>query len=447
MCGIFGIYDHPEAANIVYLGLQALQHRGQESAGIVSSDKNQLYSYNNMGLVTNVFNKSSINNLKGTMAIGHVRYSTAGESNRSNAQPFMVDYSNGQFSLAHNGNLVNFRELREELEGNGALFFSSVDGEVIVHLFANSKLNILDRVINIMDRIKGAYSLLFMTENEMIAIRDPHGFRPLSIGKLSNSWIFSSETSAFDLIGAKLIRSIKPGEIVVVNKDGVEFHSNKSITPKFCIFEHVYFARPDSQLGPFSVYESRYKLGQILAKEHFVPADIIISVPDSGTTSALGYSEESKIPFGMGLVRNHYIGRTFIEPEKSTRGLKVRLKLSPVYSLIKNKRVVVVDDSLVRGTTSKKIVSMLRDVGAKEVHLRISSPPVKFPCYYGIDIPSKNELIANSKLKEEIKIYIEADSLEYISLNGMKSGIDENRMNCYCDACFSGNYPVLPKFK
>lgn len=447
MCGIFGVYGHTEAANIVYLGLQMLQHRGQESAGIVSSDGVNLYSHKNMGLVTDVFDEPSLNKLKGSMAIGHVRYSTAGESNIVNSQPFMANCK-GQFAVAHNGNLIDFKELRRDLEQNGSIFSSSVDGEIIVHLFAGSKKDTsVDRIIEVMSRLKCAYSLLIMTENELIAVRDPYGFRPLSIGRLSDSWIFTSESAAFNLIGAEFNTTVKPGEIVKIDKYGLSSYLvNNLPTPKFCVFEHIYFARPDSQLGPFSIYDSRYKLGRILAKNDSIDADIVISVPDSGTTAALGYAYESKIPFGMGLVRNHYVGRTFIEPEQSIRNLKVRLKLSPVNSIVKDKKVIVVDDSLVRGTTSRKIVSILREVGAKEIHFRVSSPPVRFPCYYGIDIPSKNELIASNKEQKDICLHIGADSLKYINCTEMMCGIDEKRANYYCDACFSGNYPVLSRY-
>ena len=455
MCGIFGIYGHPEAANLTYLGLHGLQHRGQESAGITSSDSRRLYTYRGMGLVVDLFDNATLGRLKGGAAIGHVRYSTAGETDVANAQPLAVRHARGQLAIAHNGNLVNAGSLRQELERNGSIFSSNVDSEVIVHLFARTtEHKIVDRIATSLARLQGAFSLLFLTERKLIAARDPLGFRPLCLGRLpyedrrrnggeqAAGWVFASETSSFDLIGAQYMRPVDPGEIIVVDRKGLRsYHRFESPQKRFCVFEHVYFARPDSLLGFSSVYQSRRNLGRQLAKEQPADADLVIPVPDSGTTAALGFAEESQIPFEMGLIRSHYVGRTFIEPQQSIRHFGVKLKLAPVRRLIEGRRVVVVDDSLVRGTTSRKIVAMLREAGAAEIHLRISSPPVRHPCHYGIDIPTYEELIASSRDVEQTREYTGADSLGYLSIEGMLCSIDERR-GVYCDACFSGSYPV-----
>ena len=408
MCGIFGIYGHPEASNLAYLGLHALQHRGQESAGIAVSNGERLLNWRGMGLVADVFDEQRLRRLEGPAAIGHVRYSTAGDTDLSNAQPLAVQHGGGQLAIVHNGNLVNEGSLRQGLESQGSIFSSNSDSEVIVHLLARcpAEQDMVERVSSVLGQLEGAYSVLFLTEDKLIAARDPHGFRPLSLGKLpmpdgKTAWVFASETGAFDLIGATYVRPIHPGEIVSVDAEGLKtvspFAPQK---PRFCVFEHIYFARPDAKLGPRSVYRSRELLGQQLAREQPADADIIIPVPDSGNTAALGFAEESGIPFGIGLIRSHYVGRTFIEPQQSIRHFGVRLKLAPVRHLIEGKRVCVVDDSLVRGTTSRKIVNMLRSAGATAVHMRISAPPTRHPCFYGIDTPSPSELIASNKTVE-----------------------------------------------
>jgi amidophosphoribosyltransferase len=456
MCGIFGIYGHPEAANLTYLGLHGLQHRGQESVGIASSDRTRLYTFKGMGLVVDVFDRSTLSRLRGSAAIGHVRYSTAGDSDLANAQPLAVRHARGQLALAHNGNLVNAGPLRAELEAAGSIFASNSDSEVIVHLFARTQEHkIVDRIATSLAQVRGAFSLLFLTERKLIAARDPFGFRPLNLGRLPlpngkpasesspHAWVFASETSAFDLIGAEMVRSVRPGEIIVIDRKGMRAYQRFAAEKRhFCVFEHVYFARPDSQLGGQSIYRSRHAFGRQLARERPASADLVIPVPDSGTTAALGYAAQSGLPFEMGLIRSHYVGRTFIEPEQSIRHFGVKLKLSPVRAVIQGKRVVVVDDSLVRGTTSRKIVAMLRGAGAKEVHLRISSPPVRHPCQYGIDIPTPEELIANGKTEAEIRDFVGADSLGYLSLEGMLEALKDGTGATYCDACFSGRYPV-----
>jgi amidophosphoribosyltransferase len=469
MCGIFGIYGHPEAAHLVYLGLHGLQHRGQESAGIASSDRSRLYTYRGMGLVVDVFDKPTLARLRGSSGIGHVRYSTAGDSDLANAQPLAVRHAHGQLAIAHNGNLVNAGGLRRELEEQGSIFSSNADSEVIVHLFARTnERKIVDRITRTLSQLRGAYSLLFLTERKLIAARDPHGFRPLNLGRMvvadprrpegsspglpraapktaedaAVCWVFASETCAFDLIGAELVRPVRPGEIIVVDRRGLRSYQRLCSERKhFCVFEHVYFARPDSMLGGRCVYLSRHAFGRQLARECPAPADLVIPVPDSGTAAALGYAAEAQLPFEMGFIRSHYVGRTFIEPQQTIRHFGVRLKLSPVRALIEGKRVVVVDDSLVRGTTSRKIVAMLRTAGASEVHLRIASPPVRNPCPYGIDIPTYEELIASQRSEEETRDYVGCDSLRYLSLPGMLETLQEPGAS-YCDACFSGDYPV-----
>jgi amidophosphoribosyltransferase len=445
-CGVFGVFGHLEAANLTYLGLHALQHRGQEGAGICSSDGKQLFVEKSVGLVADIFSEKRLKRLPGDIAIGHTRYSTAGASALKNVQPIMVNFSLGSLAIGHNGNLVNAFELRKDLESEGAIFQSTSDSEVIVHLIANSRAgNLYERIVDALRRLQGAYSLLIMTEDEMIAVRDPYGFRPLSIGKYDGAYVVSSETCAFDLIGAAYSRDVEPGEMVIINRDGL-----KSVRPlyskrhAFCIFEFIYFARPDSCIfGKQSVNDIRKELGRQLARENAVEADLVIPVPDSGVPAAIGYAEESGIPFDFGLIRNHYIGRTFIEPKQAIRHFGVKLKLNPVRRLLEGKRIIVIDDSIVRGTTSKKIIKMLKEGGgAKEVNMRISSPPTIGPCFYGIDTPTRKELIAATHSLEEIKKYITSDSLCYLSLEGLLRVVPFPEQ--YCTACFDNKYPVLP---
>jgi len=445
-CGIFGVYGHPEAAKLTYLGLYALQHRGQESSGIVSSDGNTLHAEVGMGLVADVFNERRLARLPGSMAIGHNRYSTTGSSLLRNAQPMVISYASGSLALAHNGNLINAVEIRKELEQQGAIFRSTTDTEVIVHLIARSSETCLaDQVVDALRKVRGAYSLLLMTETEMIGVRDSFGFRPLVLGRLEEqAYTLASETCALDLIGAEYIRDIAPGEMVVIRESGVEFFRPFPQTRHaFCIFEFIYFARPDSLVFEKNVYPIRKALGKQLAREAYVEADVVIPVPDSGGPAALGYAEESGTPFEMGLIRNHYVGRTFIEPRQAIRHFGAKVKLNPVKHFLRGKRVVVVDDSIVRGTTGQKIVAMLRHAGAKEVHVRISSPPNINPCFYGIDTPSKRELIAANQSVEEICRFLGADSLAYLSLHGLLQAVapDGNR---FCTACFTGEYAEPP---
>ena len=447
-CGVFGIYGHPEASNLTYLGLYSLQHRGQESAGIVTADGYVLHAHRQMGLVTDVFNEEIIKKLKGKNAIGHVRYSTAGSSDNKNTQPILVTFEKGELAIAHNGNLTNARTLRNELEQQGSIFQSTTDTEVIVHLIAKSQEEkLVNRIIYALNRCKGAYSLLFLTPENLVAARDPSGFRPLVIGKLGNSYVVSSESCAFELIGAEYLREVEPGEIIFINDNGLQsFKPFPEVRQSSCVFELIYFARPDSYLNNKSVYQVRKELGKQLAREHPVDADVIVAVPDSGVPAAMGFSEELNIPNEMGLLRSHYIGRTFIEPQQSIRDFGVKLKLNAIKEVIKGKRVVIVDDSIVRGTTSRKIVKMVREAGAKEVHIRISSPPMKFSCFYGIDTPSREELIANSLSLEEINHYITSDSIGYLSIDGIRIAIENHKKyengEFYCNACFTGNYPV-----
>jgi amidophosphoribosyltransferase len=443
-CAVFGIFGHEEAANLTYLGLYALQHRGQEASGIVSGDGEQFYIQKGMGLVADIYNKTTLEKLPGRMAIGHNRYSTAGGNDLKNVQPFNVNFAFGNLALAHNGNLINAQVLRNELEAYGAIFQSTSDTEVIIHLIAHSRAStFLARVMDALNQVRGAFSLVLMTDNGLIAVRDPHGLRPLCLGRVRGSWVVASETCAFDLLDAEYIREIEPGELVVLSDQGIDSHRPfPKVDPAMCVFEYVYFARPDSRIyGASAVYSTRKALGRRLAKESWVDADIVIPVPDSGVPAALGYSEGGGIPFETGLIRNHYVGRTFIEPEQSIRHFGVKVKLNAVPEVLAGKRVVVVDDSLVRGTTSRKIVKMLRNAGAKEVHMRISSPPIVSPCFYGIDTPTKKELIASNHSIEEIRKYITADSLAYLSLDGMLQsapGIPAQ----YCNACFTEKYPI-----
>ena len=446
-CGVFGVYGHPEAANLTYLGLHALQHRGQEGAGICSSDRRQITIEKSMGLVADIFSEKRLQRLPGDIAIGHNRYSTAGSSSLKNVQPIMVNFSLGSIAIAHNGNLVNALELRNELESKGAIFQSNSDSEVIVHLIASSKAGGLhERLIDAMRQLSGAFSILLMTENELFALRDPFGFRPLSLGRHDGGYVVASETCAFDLIGAKYERDIEPGELVIINQNGLQsvktLHSPRHA---FCIFEYVYFSRPDSNIfGNCNVNGIRKEFGRQLAREYPVDADVVIPVPDSGVPAALGYAEESNIPFDFGLIRNHYVGRTFIEPRQSIRHFGVKIKLNPVRELLEGKRVIVVDDSIVRGTTSKKIVKMIKEGGgAKEVHMRISSPPTIGPCFYGVDTPSRKELIAATHSIEEIRKYITSDSLHYLSLEGLKKVVSNPEK--YCSACFDDKYPVFSR--
>ena len=446
-CGVFGIYDHPEASNLAYLGLYALQHRGQESAGIASTDGSRVYRYGDMGLVSDIFTPEVLSRLPGYAAIGHNRYSTAGGSVMENVQPLAVTYAQGGLAVAHNGNLVNALELRGELEAAGAIFQSTSDTEVIIHLIARSRAaSMVDRVVEALYQIQGAYSLLLLTEKRLIAIRDPRGFRPLSIGRLKDAWIFSSETCALDLIEARFVRDVSPGEVVVVDEGGISsFFPFPKIKASPCVFEFIYFARPDSVIDGRSVNGMRKRLGRRLAQEAPADADIVVPVPDSGVPASVGYAEQMGLPMEMGLIRNHYVGRTFIEPSQSIRHFGVKLKLNPCRDVIHGKRVVLVDDSIIRGTTSRKIVKMVREAGASEVHLRISSPPTTNPCYYGVDTPTHQELIASSHTIEEIRKYVTADSLGYLSTEGLRWALHLDaplERPAFCEACFSGDYPV-----
>lgn len=443
-CGIFGIYDHTDAPHLTYLGLYALQHRGQESAGIAVSDGERIFCHRGFGLVSSVFGKEPPK-LNGHTAIGHNRYSTSGASDLpDNIQPIVVSYRHGQIAIAHNGNLVNALSLKERLEEEGSIFRGTTDSEVIVHLVVRSgRKTFVEKLASALSLLKGAYALLVMTPDTLIAVRDPWGFRPLCMGELDGSPVFASETCAFDLVGASYIRDVEPGEMVVVSPSGLRSFKVPGVSAvkvSQCIFEFVYFARPDSCVFGRSVYKVRKAFGMTLAREHPVDADIVVPVPDSGVVPALGFSQESGIPFEMGLIRNHYVGRTFIKPYQRMRDVGVKVKLNPIPELLEGKRVVVVDDSIVRGTTSRKIIKMLRDAGAKEVHMRISSPPTRWPCYFGIDTPTREQLIASSSSVEEIRRYIGADSLGYLSLKGMLKAIGET--NGFCTACFDGKYPV-----
>ena len=450
-CGVIAIYAHPEAEKLAYLGLHALQHRGQESAGIVTSDGMTLHPYKAMGLVADIFTEEVLSQLHGTLAIGHTRYSTAGDSALLNAQPILVQSNKGRVALAHNGNLVNAPEIRARLETQGSIFQTNSDTEVIVHLIALSKEHTLpEAMADALRRVEGAFSLVMISPDRIFAARDPRGFRPLAMGRISqqegqkqDTIVFASETCAFDLIGATYEREVKPGELVVVGPEGITSRFYTSAAPQSsCIFEHVYFSRPDSIVFGRAVQESREELGRQLAREAPADADIVVPVPDSGVTAAMGYASESGIPFRFGLIRNHYIGRTFIEPRQTVRDFGVKLKLNPVRSLLEGKRVVLIDDSIVRGTTSRKIVRMIRNAGAKEVHMRISCPPTISPCFYGVDTPSKKELIAANKSVEEIRDFIGAESLAFLSLEGLKKACDDGAQTRYCTACYTGSYPT-----
>lgn len=443
-CGVFGIYGHPNAAQLTYYGLYALQHRGQESAGIVSYDGAQFCVHKGMGLVSQIFDGDVLESLPGTMAIGHTRYSTTGSSHLRNAQPLTVDCARGQIAIAHNGNLTNAAALREALEANGSIFQTSVDSEIILHLMAQPTLGGNENnLVQTVRRIEGAYSLAIMTEQELIGVRDPHGFRPLCIGKVGDAYVLASETCALDLIHAKFIRDVEPGEIVIINKDGLRSiqafpeHERKA----FCIFEYVYFARPDSNINNRNVYKVRTEMGRELAREFPVKADIVVPVPDSGNCAALGYSLESGIPYEMAFVRNHYVGRSFLQPSQLIRDFNVRVKLNLISELVKGKRVIIVDDSIVRGTTCKARVNNLKEAGATEVHVLVSCPPHMNPCVYGIDFPDRNKLMAANYSLDEIRNYLSADSLHYLSQDGMVRATGLLKEN-FCMACYDGNYPV-----
>jgi amidophosphoribosyltransferase len=460
MCGIVGIYGNPEASNLAYLGLYALQHRGQESAGIVATDGQHLRHVREMGHVNDIFTADRLARLPGEAAIGHVRYSTAGDSTEKNAQPLAVEFKGGSVAIGHNGNLVNAGELRERLEAEGAIFTTTSDTECIVHLIARSKEHKLhERIADALSQVRGAYSLVFLSEDTLIAVRDPMGFRPLVLGRVVKpsggvTWVISSETCAFELIGAEFVRDVEPGEMVLIDQAGprsVRLPGGQS--PRRCVFEWVYFARPDSTIDGRSVYRARERMGRRLAIEHAVDADVVIPVPDSGVAAAIGYARQSGIPYDQGLMRSHYMGRTFIEPSQQIRHFGVKLKLSPVREVLAGKRVVVVDDSIVRGTTSRKIVDMIRSAGAREVHMRISSPPTVGPCRYGIDTPTREELIASHNTIDQIRDLVGADSLGYLSLPGLFESVEGQPLSTsgapsdpsgksFCDACFTGNYPI-----
>ena len=442
-CGVFGIFGHPEAAKLTYLGLYALQHRGQESAGIASSDGADIHIYRALGHVQEIFTPDAIKQVPGAAAIGHTRYSTAGDNVLINAQPLMIDCNKGKLALGHNGNLTNALELRRRLEHRGSIFQTTSDTEVIVHLVARSTArNLPGALADALGQVEGAYSLLVLTRDEMYAIRDPRGFRPLVLGRIDGAWVAASETCAFDLIDAEYVREVEPGEMVRISRSGVESIRFGPEKPhQYCIFEHVYFSRPDSVVFGRPVNQSREELGRLLAREHPVEADIVTPVPDSGVPAAVGYAAESGIPFRMALIRNHYVGRTFIEPEQAIRDFGVKLKLNPIRRMLEGQRVILVDDSIVRGTTSRKIVRLVRDAGATEVHVRISCPPTISPCYYGVDTPRRDELIAARQSVEEIRQFLGADSLGYLSLESLRASVEDTEGK-FCTACYTGSYPT-----
>ncbi len=442
-CGVFGVFGHHDAARLVYLGLYALQHRGQEAAGIITSTQGGFRSRKRQGYVADVFDEHSLEKLSGTKAVGHTRYSTAGESNNSNIQPIYIKCRFGEIAVCHNGNLVNAHILRHELVERGSIFRTTSDTEVILHLYAKSaKTNSEDAILDSVRNVEGAFSLLFLTENSLVGVRDPRGFRPLILGKLEDSYVLCSESCALDLIEAEYIREVEPGEMIVIDQKGI-----RSLWPfeekplSHCIFEHVYFARPDSRVFGRDVHATRIAMGRQLAREALVDGDVVVPVPDSGVVAAIGYSQESELPMEFGLIRNHYVGRTFIEPRQSIRHFGVKVKLNPVRSVIKGRRIVLIDDSIVRGTTSRKIVGMLRQAGATEVHFCVSSPPTTGPCHYGIDTPKREELIASTHSVEEIAKFIDADTLTYLSQEGLMTSVSSDADN-YCSACFTGNYPL-----
>lgn len=447
-CAVFGIYGHPDAAAHTALGLHALQHRGQEAAGIVSYDENQFHAQRGIGLVSEIFTDTKVvKRLKGAAAIGHDRYSTTGETLLRNVQPLFAEFEFGGMAIAHNGNLTNAQTLRRDLIRRGSIFQSTSDTEIFNHLIATGRGGVLDRFISALRGVEGAYSLIALTKDGLIGVRDPLGVRPLQLGKLGDSYILASESCAFDIIGADFVRDIEPGELVMIDADGV--HSHRPFPPakrRFCIFEFIYFARPDSVVEGTSVYEARKKIGAELARETHIDADMVIPVPDSGVPAALGYAAQSGLPFELGIIRNHYVGRTFIEPSDEIRHLGVKLKHNANAAHIRGKRVILVDDSIVRGTTSKKIVEMVRAAGATEVHMRVSSPPTTHSCFYGVDTPERDKLLAAKHDVEGIRELIGADSLAYISLDGLYRAVGEpgrdNESPQYCDACFSGDYPI-----
>ena len=444
-CGVFGVFGSPNAAELTYYGLYALQHRGQESAGIVTSHDGKFFKHHGMGLVPQIFNGEILHGLVGDRAIGHTRYSTTGTSNIHNAQPLTVDCARGQIAVAHNGNLTNAAQLRDELEARGLVFQTTVDSEIIIMMLAQPEIGgVTNSIMQTLRRIEGAYSLVILTEKELIGARDPHGFRPLSIGRTANgAWVLASETTALDLIHAQFVRDVEPGEVVIINEKGVTsiqaFPEHKRRA--FCIFEYVYFARPDSVINHHTVYDVRKEMGRQLAREHGIKADLVIPVPDSGVCAAMGYSEESGIPYEMAFIRNHYVGRSFLQPTQLIRDFNVRVKLNLIESLVKDKRVVIVDDSIVRGTTCKTRVKTLKDAGAKEVHVAVSCPPHQFPCVYGIDFPDRSKLMAANNTVDEIRKYLNADSLHYLSQAGMVAATGQPKEN-FCMACYDGNYPV-----
>jgi len=444
-CGIFAIFGAKKASELTYLGLYALQHRGQEASGIVSSDGSRLYQRKGMGQVNEVFeSKEILSSLRGEMAIGHNRYSTTGSSTVANIQPLQITYKGDRLlAVGHNGNLTNSTSLRKKLEREGSIFQTTTDSEIILHLIARSKKErIEDGLADALIQVSGAYSLVFITADSILAARDPYGWRPLALGKLKDAWVVASETCAFDMIGARYVRDVQPGEIILINEKGLKsINPFKQVKHAFCIFEFIYFARPDSMIFGENVDKVRRRLGRQLAKEQPADADIVIAVPDSSNTHTLGYSEQSGIKFEVGLIRNHYIGRTFIQPEQKIRDLDARIKYNPVKGVLKDKKIVIVDDSIVRGTTSRKLVWMLRNAGAKEVHFRVSSPPITSPCFYGIDMPTKKELIASTKSVEQIRRYLGVDTLGYLSIEGMLS-MPSLPKESFCVACFSGRYPT-----
>jgi amidophosphoribosyltransferase len=442
-CGVVGVYGHPEAAKLAYLGLYALQHRGQESTGIVASDGSDIHAEIGMGRVNDFFNETRLAALQGHLAIGHNRYSTTGSSTLRNAQPLLVDYARGSLAIAHNGNLINAHRIRAELEAYGSIFRSTSDTEVILHLVAQSRAKaLIDCIVEALQQVQGAYSFLLMNHSEVIAVRDPHGFRPLCLGEFEDGYVLASETCALDLVEATFLREVAPGELIRLSKDGLQsYFPFPPTAPHHCVFELIYFSRPDSDVFGHNVHLIRKAFGRQLAREAPVEADVVIPVPDSGIPAALGFAEESGIPFDTGLIRNHYVGRTFIEPEQSIRHFGVKIKLNAIKRFLEGKRVVVVDDSIVRGTTSKKLVHMIRQAGAKEVHMRISSPPTTHSCLYGIDTPTHEELIAANYSVSEICDYLQADSLAYLSHDGMMHVVRAGNQQ-FCSACFTGDYPV-----
>ena len=443
-CGLFGIYGHRDAARLTYLGLYSLQHRGEEAAGIVTFDGKTMHTHKGIGLVSEVFNEATLHELHGRMAIGHTRYSTTGSSTLKNSQPLLVTYAKGSIAVAHNGNLVNAFALRQDLEAKGAIFQTTVDSEIVLHLLAHTNTGRFEEdLVECVQRLKGAFSLIFLTERGLIGCRDPQGFRPLCIGRLNRAYILCSETCALDLLGARFVREVEPGEIVVIDASGLRSlrpSAGKAQARAQCLFEHVYFSRPDSTVFGESVQHVRFKLGRALAREHPAQADLVIPIPDSGNFAALGYSAESDIPFAMGIIRNHYVGRTFIQPAQEIRDFKVRVKFNPVEKIVNGKRLVIVDDSIIRGTTTKARVKSLREAGAKEIHMRVSCPPTKFSCFYGIDFPTRKELVANNLSLDEIRKFLNVDSLGYLSMEGLLSAV--GRPNDYCTACWSGTYPI-----